>query len=77
MFLSLPYASLTYTEYDKLQRPVKVKVTDQDLNLNGNVVKRFFYSENTQDKVTNRYGTLIAHYDQAGLTEAKENDFKG
>uniref|UniRef100_A0AAU7YNT9 SpvB/TcaC N-terminal domain-containing protein n=2 Tax=Wolbachia endosymbiont of Oeneis ivallda TaxID=3171168 RepID=A0AAU7YNT9_9RICK len=69
--------SLTYTEYDKLQRPIKVKVIDQDLNLNGNVVERFFYSENTQDKVTNRYGTLIAHYDQAGLTEAKENDFKG
>ncbi len=69
--------SLTYTEYDKLQRPVRVKVTDKDLNLNGNVVERFFYSENIQDKVTNRYGTLIAHYDQAGLTEAKENDFKG
>lgn len=69
--------SLTYTEYDKLQRPVRVKATDNDLNLNGNVVERFFYSENTQDKATNRYGTLIAHYDQAGLTEIKENDFKG
>ncbi len=69
--------SLTYTEYDKLQRPIKVQVTDEDLNLNGNVVERFFYSENIQDKVTNRYGTLIAHYDQAGLTEAQENDFKG
>lgn len=69
--------SLTYTEYDKLQRPIKVKITDEDLNLNGNVVERFFYSEDIQDKVTNRYGTLIAHYDQAGLTEIKENDFKG
>lgn len=68
--------SLTYTKYDKLQRPIKVKVTDKDLNLNGNVVERFFYSENTQDKATNRYGTLISHYDQAGLTEIKENDFK-
>lgn len=69
--------SLTYTEYDKLQRPIKVKITDEDLNLNGNVVERFFYSEDIQDKVTNRYGTLIAHYDQAGLTEIKENDLKG
>ncbi|UJQ20366.1 hypothetical protein L2227_03995 [Wolbachia endosymbiont of Delia radicum] len=69
--------SLTYTEYDKLQRPIKVKVTDKDLNLNSNIVERFFYSENIQDKATNRYGMLIAHYDQAGLTEAKENDFKG
>ncbi|WP_353287176.1 SpvB/TcaC N-terminal domain-containing protein [Wolbachia endosymbiont (group B) of Gerris lacustris] len=69
--------SLTYTEYDKLQRPVRVKITDQDLNLNNNVVEKFFYSEDIQDKATNRYGTLIAHYDQAGLTEAKENDFKG
>ncbi|WP_374698698.1 SpvB/TcaC N-terminal domain-containing protein [Wolbachia endosymbiont (group B) of Limnophora tigrina] len=69
--------SLTYIKYDKLQRPIRVKVTDKDLNLNGNVVERFFYSENTQDKAINRYGTLIAHYDQAGLTEAKENDFKG
>jgi len=69
--------SLTHTEYDKLQRPIRVKVTDQDLNLNGNIVEKFFYSENIQDKATNRYGTLIAHYDQAGLNEAKENDFKG
>lgn len=69
--------SLTYTKYDRLQRPIKIKVTDKDLNLDKNVVERFFYSENIQDKATNRYGTLIAHYDQAGLTEAKENDFKG
>jgi RHS repeat-associated protein len=68
--------SCTYTEYDRLQRPVKVKVTNQNLKLD-NTVERFFYSENIQDKVTNRYGTLIAHYDQAGLTEIKENDFKG
>ncbi|WP_264707925.1 SpvB/TcaC N-terminal domain-containing protein [Wolbachia endosymbiont (group B) of Agriphila straminella] len=66
----------THTEYDRLQRPVKVKVTNQKLKLD-NIVEKFFYSENIQDKVTNRYGTLIAHYDQAGLTEAKENDFKG
>ncbi|MGL5029698.1 MAG: RHS repeat-associated core domain-containing protein, partial [Wolbachia pipientis] len=68
--------SCTYTKYDKLQRPIKVKVTNQNLKLN-NTVERFFYSENIQDKVTNRYGTLITHYDQAGLTEIKENDFKG
>jgi insecticidal toxin complex protein TccC len=60
------------TEYDRLQRPTKV---NQELNLN-NIVEKFFYSENTQDKATNRYGTLIAHYDQAGLTEITENDFK-
>ncbi|WP_374699412.1 SpvB/TcaC N-terminal domain-containing protein [Wolbachia endosymbiont (group A) of Limnophora tigrina] len=64
----------TYTEYDRLQRPIKVKVTNQKLD---NIVERFFYSEDIQDKATNRYGTLIAHYDQAGLTEVKENDFKG
>ncbi|MGL5029336.1 MAG: toxin TcdB middle/N-terminal domain-containing protein [Wolbachia pipientis] len=68
--------SCTYTEYDRLQRSVKVKVTNQNLKLD-NTVERFFYSENIQDRATNRYGTLIAHYDQAGLTEAKENDFKG
>ncbi|MDD9336256.1 MAG: SpvB/TcaC N-terminal domain-containing protein [Wolbachia sp.] len=69
--------SLTYIEYDKLQQPIKIRVTDKDLNLDNNVVERFFYSENIQDKATNRYGTLIAHYDQAGLTRVEENDFKG
>ncbi|WP_179947457.1 RHS repeat-associated core domain-containing protein [Wolbachia endosymbiont of Cylisticus convexus] len=41
------------------------------------MLKDFFYSENIQDKATNRYGTLVAHYDQAGLTKVEENAFKG
>ncbi|WP_253299824.1 toxin TcdB middle/N-terminal domain-containing protein [Wolbachia endosymbiont of Chironomus riparius] len=69
--------SCTHTEYDKLQRPIKVKVTYEKLSLNNNIVERFFYSENIADKASNRYGTLIAHYDQAGLTKVEENDFKG